>query len=454
MACGSCNKEPCAPEPYRCSCQRDCWVGEPGDYQECMDACDPDCVFPIIPGTPGRGYRCDNSAHADCISGCEEDRLDALSDCDEPYSDCQDACTSESCFDLCFAELCKCQADAYKDYSNCAFGCDGSLGLAAWFACSDGKVEEAKECCDTDLGDCYAHCEHGYNVSITPGEVAYFACQKAGFADFYKNTHAKETGDGGSICLLTPDTGWFMAGCDAGRVVAHAPANQERRICRAKCERDELEDDRPEDRKRPACGGRYHLEKETCRATYEADSAENDSGWLVAVHGCYQTYIFDADYPGDQKGFDSCLASAAEVYYTAQEPILFAFVDCRFDACKKEHALVNNQHEYAECWLEKYKAAYAIGVTCMVERNNCRVDCEGDTGCMAGCDGVFSDCTQAVADSFKEDLRANCEDKPSDCPNCGAEAVDIPDEIAYPKPGPVDVGQTFGPVMLSFRLLI
>lgn len=410
----------CHVQPFRCTCQRDCYVGAPADYHACLEACDPECSFPEYPGLPSHGYRCDETTpEADaCNADCDEPFTSAQGDCQETLDACVVGCTGAEC-DACYSAFCSCTGNAEAGLSDCLNDCDAAYAYPEAIACALAAISEDHVCCDTDLGDCYEPCESSYVGGMQPVEMAFLACKKTKDSEAFHSTalNPEQTTE----CYQPVVLGSNYNDCRRDRSTAKAPFDQTRRICRATCVKDEMIADRPEDRKEPECGGYLYLCAETCGANREADFAVCDRNFWTCDEGCGDSAACKINC---NKAADHCYLAAGKLQG-----------QCAFDCCKNDvHS--NYGQQFAECRWGCKLIYFDSALDCKDAWRDCHHGCGSDLGCNESCATAYCTCLHTANDK-QHDCRHECyvgldEGVYDDCPDCFTFAASITEKSAQP----------------------
>lgn len=409
MGCGCTG--PCGPQTPRCSCQLACWLGPPGEYEDCILACDPDCDFPKVTSLPSMGFRCDDLTEDACEVACADTYDDDIADCAlivDPTSECL------------------CEATARGNQQTCIYGCR-SAGVPAWLTCEATDLDEDEACCATTLGTCENTCEHAFLAAVPTPEEAWFTCVGACYAD-EAATEGSDCEGGGSAVF---DTAGCIFECTTTKTVAEAGAVRDDRICRAECIRDEKNRDNASERKTPECGGRYYVCTETCSAYFH-----------YALTGCIAAYGTCVNGCGDDEVTkDACIRACNATYRACYWPIWNDQVSCLFGCCKQEYSPARHGHAFGACYLPCHATKAIDRIPCCNSKDNCVALCApGDTDCLLACDGSFTTCMLPIEAAFHTCITACTGEK--DCPACYTIAIELADSEhvggGYEVTAPVD----------------
>lgn len=406
----SCDCGPCGPQPYRCSCERDCWVGAPENYATCMEACGADgCDFPHVPGWPSLGYRCEAPVpeYDTCEAGCAAVLDPALTACADALEVCLDGASTADEVSGCLRLECLCRSEAYQDYHSCELGCQGTYVYPAALACAEADVQGDKTCCATELGDCYQPCETQLVTDATPVEAAYNTCAQTTAAVHPYYIYDEEFGAG---CIEGPDLN--LTECTRQRVASMIPLLAENRICRAKCERAEIGRETVEDRKYKECGGRYHECGETCAADFDVTVGDAVDAAYLCILPC-----LELGEPDDQ---EACMRPCYTVYRAAYAEAAVLLAQCAMGCCKQEYDHARNGHARAECRLSCYEQRLRDEVSCYDAYAQCMEDASG-TEEAAACHADWCSCDADWRDTYELCL-TECS-QTGDCPDCFDDVV-------------------------------
>jgi hypothetical protein len=410
--------EPCERQPYRCQCERDCWVGEPALYEDCIADCnEAGCDFPVVPGLPSRGYRCEDTPEEltecqdDCSSFADTQTglcLDALSDCLGDAADAEEIAE-------CYASECICRSATERDRQNCRLECDDTITYPAALECAGVEVDEAAACCAVDLSACYEPCEETYLAAATPIEEAYLDCVK-GTYEFYGGWFGWDADTGSCNSGVAPD----VSHCEGTRIVAMASAERARIICRATCERDEMRAERPEDRKTKECGGRYHLCSQTCDAIFQEDLTPLAAAFYSCKSGCTGEATVELQ--------TACVEACAQTYRGAYALVVVYKGECLLACCKEEYDHARHGHALAECRWPCYATRIAAEVACYTPFAECMADAGDDTA-RAACRAAWQLCEDAWRSDYDACMLGCRGEHFGDCPDCFDDIVsDLEDD--------------------------
>lgn len=413
MAC-SC-EGPCAPQPFRCACERDCWTGPPDDYDACLAACDPTCGFPRVEGLPSAGYRCEGfptSDYTDCSSVCTTARTDSTDLCDTDRTTCEGTCSgladeaAAACFESCASNYCQCTGEAQTAYLHCVFPCDRDIAFPAAFVCLSASIESDRVCCGTDRSDALHACESAYLTAAETIEQTWLACVDASLP---ASAFRFENG----ICNTS---GVRSYSCAADRLTAMSAIELTRAECTAGADEAERRRSDPDERKFSECGMRQLCE-DKCEAAADAAVAACGVTFLGCAGAC--------DALTTPEAVAACRAACATAYRECWTPADVARVSCRVECCKTNNPHAPNDHARADCRFDCYEDFLTAKVTCSDAFAQCRDACDdGDTTCHDACETTFCACKGSAITGHDVCL-ADCEtDHRGDCPSCYNSALE------------------------------
>lgn len=435
MPCGC--AEPCEPQPYRCSCERDCWVGDPALYASCMADCEEQgCEHPEYPGLPSRGYRCDtppDTDYSDCQTGCAESDAGAQANCTEARNECEEGPNPE----LCASAYCSCLNQAAQNYQVCILDCDRDHAYPDAFSCAQTHVDDSESCCNVTLGNCYAPCEDAFLSAAAPIEQAYLACIRSANA-IYPGFWYDDEGQ----CVSGGDPSLLQ--CERVRVMAMAPLFRDRANCRAACENAEIRRETPADRKYRECGGGYHECGISCDAQFNYDMAVAAYNAYPCIESCTQSSPDDDSY---RACVEPCYATYRNAYVTATT----TQGQCRIDCCKEENDHARHGHARAQCQFDCFASRLSDQVACYHAYTTCYNDAIADgVGGEIQCMEDWCSCFRVVRSGF-DACRSQCAQK-GDCPDCFKDAVNVIGQVGGEGYGvgavgmpPVGIGPEFEP---------
>lgn len=406
MSC-DCDKVPCERSPFRCSCQRDCWIGAPGDYETCLAACDLECDFPEHAGLPHEGYTCPDWPSVDqaaCDTDCNDTESDDLNDCDSALTSCLSGCSDQTCEDNCHQASCECTAAASLTGFLCRFDCKKEFEIPESFACLEADLDSDDACCGTVLGTCYRTCESAFLVSMEPLELAWVDDLKTAYTAAYSTSTYDPTGGTCSHLTVLPRTGHALRKLFADS----APVRKALRLCRVECEDDELSREDPADRKFKECGGDYMVCQEKCGGDMDLEHA------LCA--DAYDTCVTPCDALSGVARID-CIVDCDLDYRNCYKALIVDRGDCLMDCCKAEYDHADNGHDRADCYWECFKTRSAADIDCRHLYAACYVACGGIEGCIETCRTDFCLCKVEWTDLYN-DCIGPCKVDLGDCPDC------------------------------------
>ncbi len=403
---------PCEQEPWRCDCERDCWVGDPEDYAACVADCDEaDCSFPSLPGVPSDGYRPPDWAtveYNECIDAADLVRDEANQICLDAQTACSEAEPSEPC--ECQASYCPCTGAAQAAYLAAKLVCDQTYTWPDSFLASGNDIDDDESCCASILGNCYAPAERVYLAAAQTPDYEYLECASVAEQAAAESNHtAGEEGVPPCTCVQD-DADGALAECRGAKVLSLRPFLRTRHISRATCERNEISDERPEDRKPKECGGRLHL----CSETASAEHEYRVSGCVSTAYDCLAP-CYDISDDGDRL---DCAFDCFDAARACGKGSILTFAENRFDCCTQEYFAARNDHALGrcrlDCWVDAVDALDLLAAEYFADK----AACGGDAVCIAALGVAYCIDKAAIIDQEADCGATGCP-QPGDCPDCG-----------------------------------
>lgn len=446
MACLECTDPLCPPAPYRCACERDCWIGAPEDYLDCMAACDPECTFPALSPTILDGLRCTGSiSNPGCIEDCAAVRTESRGICLDAYGGCVDHCDclgdcdplDDDCLNACDPELAAALAACEADRLSCRDGCGGDAGCedacdSSAAACVTSAGSEQRACldlCDPFDPVCRAACYPENEGCLEDCEATRDPCLAA--ADASETACVAACPDEYADCNQDCDDDYDaeMAGCEgAPSCVCRETAYYNRVICRLACDSAAVPDwtqcgiDVAE-----AAAECCDTALGNCYAPAEVDflndMASPESDYLVCARAKWDSLfagrdLAACDFDTKSPDLEDCLITYRSALAPRVRARRIARATCERDEIRRENLEDRKRPEcgarYFLC-TETADAEYDYGNTlCDIAREICERACvvahpDFPFYCQVGCSTDWAACVHPVAYAWNAALFACCE---------------------------------------------